>query len=265
MIPLAKAPPEEFAKLRAVLADIDDTLTLRGRLPAVAFKALEDLRKAGLIVIPVTGRPAGWCDHIARMWPVDAVVGENGAFTFRYDDKTHRMIRDYAQDAETRHANMARLRGIARQVLMKFPGAAIAADQAYREIDVAIDFCEDVEPLPLSAAVKIKKMFEAEGAIAKISSIHVNAWFGDHDKQSTARRLLRGIFKLDPSDAIYVGDSPNDAPMFARFPLSVGVANIAQYTALMDHLPRYVTEAEGGFGFAELAKAVIAAKKKNAR
>jgi HAD superfamily hydrolase (TIGR01484 family) len=261
MIPLAKAPHKDIANLRAVLADIDDTLTLNGRLPAAAFKALEELRKAGLVVVPITGRPAGWCDHIARMWPVDAVVGENGAFTFRYDEKTHRMIRDYAQDAETRRANMARLRDIARKVLMRFPGAAIAADQAYREIDVAIDFCEDVEPLPLATAAKIKKMFEAEGAVAKISSIHVNAWFGDHDKQSMTRRLLRGTFKLDPTDAIYVGDSPNDAPMFARFPLSVGVANIAQYTALMDHLPRYVTEAEGGFGFAELAKVLIAARK----
>jgi hypothetical protein len=265
MIPLKQALPEDFAHVRAVLADIDDTLTLNGRLPAVAYRALEDLRAAGFIVVPVTGRPAGWCDHIARMWPVDAIVGENGAFSFRYDAGAQRMVRDYTQDAATRRRNAQRLGRIADEILARFRGTAIAADQAYREIDVAIDFREDVPPLPLSLAEEIRRAFEAKGATAKISSIHVNAWFGDHDKLTTSRRLLRETFAIDtelePSAVVYAGDSPNDAPMFAHFRLSVGVANIAPFATMLEHLPRYVTEGEGGEGFAELAAFLLAARK----
>ena len=259
--PLAEAPRAALARVKAVLTDIDDTLTTHGRLPAIAYAALERLRKAGLIVIPVTGRPAGWCDHIARMWPVDGVVGENGAFSFRYDAVERRMRRDYMQPPELRAENSRRLWKIAHDVLKAYPGTAIASDQAYREIDIAIDFREDVPPLPLSAAQDVQAMFEAAGATAKISSIHVNAWFGDHDKLTMARRFLSQTFGIaDPADAAYAGDSPNDAPMFAAFPLSVGVANILPLKHLVDPLPAYVTKAEGGEGFAELAEAVLRAQ-----
>ena len=65
-------PFENFSRVAAksvhtVFTDIDDTLSLHGRLPAAAYDALERLQAAGLRVIPVTGRPAGWCDHIAPL------------------------------------------------------------------------------------------------------------------------------------------------------------------------------------------------------
>lgn len=244
-----------------MLTDIDDTLTLHGRLPASAYKALQDLHKAGLVVIPITGRPAGWCDHIARMWPVDGIVGENGAFYFRYDDKSRKMLRVYGQGTEERRANNEKLNRLAARILAEFPGTAIASDQAYREIDVAIDFCEDVPPLPLATAERIRQAFEAEGAVAKVSSIHVNAWFGRHDKLTMTRRMLKECFGIDADSerrhVVYAGDSPNDAPMFAFFPNSVGVANVVPYKGIMAHLPRFVTRAEGGEGFAELAKALL--------
>lgn len=265
--PLASCPSKVLAGFKAVLTDIDDTLTLHGRLPAAAFAALARLRDAGLKVVPITGRPAGWCDHIARQWPVDGVVGENGAFYFRYDGGRRRMIRVYAQSAEERRANSERLWAVARRVLAEFPGTAIAADQAYREIDVAIDFCEDVPALPLATAQKIAEAFHGEGAEAKVSSIHVNAWFGPHDKLTMSKRFLREVLEIDSeSDAekvAYCGDSPNDAPMYGFFPNGIGVANIRPFVGLMKHLPRYVTEAEGGLGFAELAEAVLRARSKN--
>ena len=261
MRPLAEAPHAMLAGVKAVLTDIDDTLTLHGRLPAEAFAALERLQRAGVVVIPITGRPAGWCDMIARQWPVDGVVGENGAFYFRYNDDTKKMIRVYAQTVEERRSNVERLWTIARQVLKEFPGSAIASDQAYREIDVAIDFCEDVPALPLETAQKIAARFHAEGAAAKISSIHVNAWFGTHDKLTMSRRFLAEAFDLESENDIekiaYCGDSPNDAPMYAYFPNGIGVANIRPFARLMTHLPAYVTEAEGGHGFAEFANAVL--------
>ena len=262
--PLASFARPDLKAVKAILTDIDDTLTLHGRLPASAYKAMEDLHKAGLIVVPITGRPAGWCDHIARMWPVDGIVGENGAFYFRYDDKARKMLRVYGQQAEERRANNERLKALASRILKDFPGTAIASDQAYREIDIAIDFCEDVPALPLATAEKVRQAFEAGGAVAKVSSIHVNAWFGQHDKLTMTRRMLRECFGID-TDAerrhiVYAGDSPNDAPMFAFFPNAVGVANVVPYKAIMTHLPRYVTLAEGGDGFAELARALLEAR-----
>lgn len=262
---LSELGHKHLGSVLAVLTDIDDTLTTHGRLPAEAYAALEQLQQAGLKVIPITGRPAGWCDHIARMWPVDGVVGENGAFYFRYDATQKRMHRVYAQDAATRLKNASVLAEVARKVLTQFPGTALASDQAYREIDVAIDFCEDVPALPLETAQKIAAMFHQAGAEAKVSSIHVNAWFGSHNKLSMALRLLEECFSMRAAYAknavAYVGDSPNDAPMFGYFPWSIGVANIKPLVELMEHLPAFVTEAEGGQGFAEFSALLLKAKK----
>jgi HAD superfamily hydrolase (TIGR01484 family) len=264
MQPLSHAPRALLAGVKAVLRDIDDTLTLHGRLPAEAFDALWKLRRAGIKVVPITGRPAGWCDLIARQWPVDGVVGENGAFYFRYDEAAKKMIRVYAQAPEVRRANSEKLWKIANQVLANFPGTAIASDQAYREIDVAIDFCEDVPPLPLATAQAIAEAFHRQGAAAKVSSIHVNAWFGNHDKLTMSERFLAESFDIrvekDLNHIAYCGDSPNDAPMYAVFPLGIGVANIRPYAKLMAHLPNYVTTGEGGHGFAEFADAVLKAR-----
>jgi HAD superfamily hydrolase (TIGR01484 family) len=263
--PLTSIDLRHLQKVTAVLTDIDDTLTTHGRLPAVAYAGLEQLQHAGLKVIPITGRPAGWCDHIARMWPVDGVVGENGAFYFRYDQQQKRMHRVYAQDAETRRTNAAQLNALAKTVMVKFPGTAFASDQAYREIDVAIDFCEDVPALSLDTAQRIADMFHAAGAAAKVSSIHVNAWFGQHDKLSMALRLLQECYGMTAAvaknEVAYCGDSPNDAPMFGYFPLGIGVANIKPLAKLMQHLPAFVTEAEGGQGFAEFSELLLRAKK----
>jgi HAD superfamily hydrolase (TIGR01484 family) len=245
-------------QIRAVLTDIDDTLTLHGRLPAVAYAAMERLQAADIRVIPVTGRPAGWCDHIARMWPVDGVVGENGAFYFRYDGAAKKMQRVYAQPADVRAANKARLWSIAQDVLNAFPGTGIASDQAYREIDVAVDFCEDVPPLPLETAHDIATAFAKQGATAKVSSIHVNAWFGSHDKLSMAKTLLSDLGITHEKAAVaYCGDSPNDAPMFGHFPNSIGVANIKPFLQTIDHQPRFLTERDGGYGFAEFVDLLL--------
>lgn len=261
---LAKITLDELKSVSAVLTDIDDTLTTHGVLPAVAYQALENLRAADFKVIPITGRPAGWCDHIARMWPVDGVVGENGAFYFTYDAKAKKMRRVYAQGDAERRGNVAKLRQLAEDVLQQFPGTALASDQAYREIDVAIDFCEDVPALPLATAQAIADVFHAAGATAKVSSIHVNAWFGAHDKLSMSLRMLQERFGMNAETArkavAYCGDSPNDAPMFGYFPLGLGVANIRGLAHLMEHKPAYVSVQDGGEGFAEFAEMLLAAK-----
>jgi HAD superfamily hydrolase (TIGR01484 family) len=246
-----------------VLTDIDDTLTTDGELHAVAFLALERLRAAGLLVVPVTGRPAGWCDHIARMWPVDAVVGENGAFWFRYDRQAGRLVKRYVIDAAEREQRAKRMDAIAARVLAEVPGCGIASDQPYREADLAIDFREDVPALPIESVRRIVRVMEEEGLTAKVSSIHVNGWFGGYDKLSTTRLMLREEFAIDVDRAreqfVFVGDSPNDQPMFGFFPQAVGVANVREMADLMTSLPAWVTPSAGAYGFAELAETLLRA------
>jgi HAD superfamily hydrolase (TIGR01484 family) len=264
MNPLSELPMESARRVIAVLADIDDTLTHEGRLPALAYEALERLHEAGLIVVPVTGRPAGWCDLIARQWPVDGVVGENGAFWFRYDDISKRMIRRFMRPDNVWQADRRRLETVAAQVLRDVPGAALASDQGYRSVDLAIDFSEDVPPLDHDAVARIVAAFEAAGATAKVSSIHVNAWYGTHDKLSTSLNLLAEVFGVDGSAEreriVYVGDSPNDEPMFAFFPNAVGVANVSDFVGRMTALPAYIARGRSTAGFAELADLLIAAR-----
>lgn len=255
MQPVQDLPPEVSQRIETVFTDIDDTLSTDGRIGAAAYDALWRARDAGLRMVVVTGRPAGWCDMIARMWPVDAVIGENGALAFALiDGGTSSGLRMQRLDAEFPDDATERLSAIEAQVLAEVPGCKTAADQAFRRHDLAIDFAEEVPRLDENAIAKIVATFEAHGATAKVSSIHVNGWFGDFDKLSMCRRAHQEFFAspLDPDRAIYVGDSPNDEAPFAFFPHAVGVANIADYCHRMQSLPRYVTQKPAGEGFAEL-------------
>ncbi len=258
MQPLAAMPRDG---VRGVLTDIDDTLSTHGRLTARAYDALERLHDAGLLVIPITGRPAGWCDHIARMWPVAGVVGENGAFWMRHDTKARRLVRRFGMSEAERVANRARLASIGARILRDIAGTALASDQHYRETDLAIDFCEDVPPLPPQDIDRIVAMMQAAGMTAKISSIHVNGWFGHYDKLAMTRTFLAEAFAIDlDADAdrfVFAGDSPNDAPMFGFFARSVGVANVRDYLDRIATPPAFVTQRAGGGGFAELAQHLL--------
>ena len=262
--PLDQFPADARKAIRGVLTDIDDTLTTDGRLTAEAYSAMQALQRANFLVIPITGRPAGWCDHIARMWPVDAVVGENGAFYFHYDRAACRMTRRFDQSAEERAENRTRLAAIRDQILSAVPGAAVASDQPYRETDLAIDFCEDVPALPIDAVDRIVSVFEAAGATAKISSIHVNGWFGSFDKLTMARRLMAEMFDTDldrdQAQFVFTGDAPNDSPMFGFFDHATGVANVMDFRERLAAEPAYITGARGGAGFAEVAAVLLEAR-----
>jgi HAD superfamily hydrolase (TIGR01484 family) len=261
---LSSLPAEVARSLVGVLTDIDDTLTTDGRLPAAAYDALERLHESGLAVVPITGRPAGWCDMVARFWPVTGVVGENGAFYFRYDHAARKMIRHFAAGAAERATNRSKLEQLAGRILKEVPGAAIAADQLYREADLAIDFREDVAPLPPEAIDRIVALFNEAGAVAKVSSIHVNGWFGDYDKLSMTRIFVRDVLGLDlaatKSLFVFCGDSPNDASMFDFFPFACGVANVRDFATRMSALPAFVSEARGGAGFVEIANRILSTR-----
>jgi HAD superfamily hydrolase (TIGR01484 family) len=256
--PISSLTEEEARRIRFILMDIDDTLTTDGKLSAESYTALWKLHEAGLIVVPVTGRPAGWCDLIAREWPVDGVVGENGAFVF-WEGEGHRL-------RALTHPNAIpntdrRLVALRDQALAEVQFARLARDQFSRLYDVAIDFAEEEPVLPLSTAQEIKAIFEQGGAHAKISSIHVNAWLGEYDKLSMAIHYLTERFDYDDAhdaaSVVFVGDSPNDEPMFAHFPMACGVANLVTYRGLVAHLPHFVTSRRSGDGFSELTRTLL--------
>ena len=261
---LSEFPLLARSQILGVLTDIDDTLSTEGQLTAAAYTALENLQHAGIRIIPVTGRPAGWCDHIARMWPVDAVVGENGAFWMRYDKLNKKLNTVFATQPEA--DRQIRMEALANKILAAVPGCALASDQFCRVADLAIDFCEDVPALPQSAIATIVRLMQEAGMRAKISSIHVNGWWGDYDKLTTTRRMLREEFGIHLEDAternrwVFVGDSPNDAPMFGYFENAVGVANVLDFSDRLTSFPNYITQARAGAGFVQLAQALLDAR-----
>lgn len=259
--PLAEFPARLREAIRFVLTDIDDTLTTDGQLTAAAYGALERLSAHGYRVIPVTGRPAGWCDLIARFWPVDAVVGENGAFYFRYDHQARVMTRRFWQSDSERAGAEARLDRLAAAILAAVPGARVAADQPYRVADLAIDYREDAGPLTPEAVDRIVALMREAGAMAKISSIHVNGWFGDWDKLAMTRHLFTEVYGIDLDRqrevVAFIGDLPNDEPMFEFFALGVAVANIRPFLPRLTARPAYITAGEAGAGFVEFAEALL--------
>ena len=250
------------APIRVLFTDIDDTLTDDGRLHAPAYEALWRLSEHGIRVVPVTGRPAGWCELIARQWPVAGVVGENGGLYFHHARR--QMHRRFMEESPAARAlNAAKLLEIADVVLREVPGSAVASDQFCRLLDLAIDFNEDVTPLPEADVDRIVAIFERHGAVAKVSSIHVNGWFGGYDKLGMCKLFARDELGLDLDVAAdraacaFSGDSPNDEPMFAFFGNSFGVGNVAAFAGRMRSLPRFVATADGGAGFVEIAEALL--------
>ena len=270
--PLAawQAPPD----LLGVFTDIDDTLTTQGAITADALAALAALRAAGLHVVPITGRPVGWSERFAATWPVDAVVAENGAVALRpvpaeisseiglqrLPSKGLQLLKIYQQDAATRAANFAAMQAVLERIERQVPGARRAEDSPGRETDIAIDHSEFTH-LPQAAIAACVALMQEAGMTATVSSIHINGWFGAHNKWEGARWIVRELFgrELAAESArwVYVGDSSNDQVMFAHFPHSVGVANIAPFLPGLAHRPRYLTAGARGAGFAELAAHIL--------
>jgi HAD superfamily hydrolase (TIGR01484 family) len=243
--------------LKGILCDIDDTLTHEGRLVPEAFMMLSRLQKAGIRVVPITGRPGGWVDQIARMWPVDAVVGENGGLWFWFDGK--KLQRRFEQPEELRNENKIKLRHLARTIINEVPGTALASDQPYRDLDLAIDFCEDVPALDDEAIDRIVECFTRAGATCKVSSIHVNGWFGSFDKLKGFSQLHKERFggPVNFDEWAFFGDSANDEPMFEAFQWSFGVANVERFLPRLTHPPKWICSKEGGMGFVEGIEALF--------
>jgi len=250
----------DLSEIRFLLTDVDDTLTTDGQLLAETLDALYQLDAAGITVIPVTGGCAGWCDSMIRLWPVKAVVGENGAFCFYKDEQSH-INSIFWQEQALRESNQQRLSELADQALQLSPNARLAKDQPFRLADVAIDYNQDVSGVTEQQLNEMLTVFHNAGAHARISSIHINAWFGEYSKQAMSVRVLEQLYGLSTtqilSQAAYIGDAPNDEPMFEFFRHTFGVANIQRHLTNMTHHPKTLTKLPSGKGFAELARQLL--------
>ena len=254
---LSSWPQNSRQKIVGVFTDIDDTLTTEGAITSDALQALLDLKAAGLMVIPITGRPVGWSIPFASTWPVNAMVAENGAVALLHDATQNQIRKIYQQDLVTRTHNFQEMQRIAQHVLNEIPGTVMAQDSLGRETDIAFDHSE-FHHLSREQIQQVLKLLQQEGMTATVSSIHINAWFGDHNKWHGAQWILKEITGRDLNQEldqwVYVGDSTNDQVMFEHFTHSVGVANIRRFENELKYLPKYISKQERGAGFAELAQ-----------
>ncbi len=249
-----------WANVRAVFTDMDGTLTSSGRVRASTYGALGDLEAAGIPVVVVTGRPAGWAEAIVRLWPVRAAVAENGGVLFLPPRRAGGLVRKlYSVPTATLPAVRRRMYAAARHVAARVPGARLAADSPYTEVNLALDWNEDVH-LPEASARRMETLLRAKGYNAVRSSVHVNFWPGAFDKLTACRRVVKELFGADPEQLapyVYVGDALNDEPMFRGFPRSVGVANVRDVWDELEHKPAHVTRAREGKGFEEVVSAIL--------
>jgi HAD superfamily hydrolase (TIGR01484 family) len=283
MLSLNQWPLADRRGIAGVFTDIDDTLTTEGAITPAALQALHDLRAAGLVVIPITGRPIGWCTPFmdggaGQAWPVDTMVAENGAVAYARTssspissqiglqpacNKRDALSKLYQLDRTRRAANTAAMQQVAQRVLREVPGVGLSHDSVGRETDLAFDYAEHARLSP-DTVQQVLAVLQDSGMQTTVSSIHIHGCFGHFDKWTGAQWIVRTLWGRDLAAElahwVFVGDSGNDQAMFANFPHSVGVANICRYADQLQHLPRYITPSERGQGFAEVAQAILQAR-----
>ncbi|MBK9439896.1 MAG: HAD-IIB family hydrolase [Comamonadaceae bacterium] len=283
MQPLSQWPTHQRSAITGLVTDIDDTLTTHGQLTPDARQALHDLRDAGVLVIPITGRPIGWCEPLmsgapsAPAWPVDAMVAENGALAWararqdilhknglqplRYNNS--KLLKLYQQSSDERYQQGQRLRAAQLHVMQAVPEIGPSQDSAGRETDLAFDVNEFVHLSPATVA-RARAVLQDQGLHTHLSSIHLHGSLNCFDKWQGACWIVRTLWQRDLAQErdhwVCVGDSGNDQALFEHFHHSVGVANIGQCAASLTHLPRYVTPDARGAGFAQLARAIVQAR-----
>jgi len=283
MNPLSEWPLPARQHIIGVFTDIDDTLTTHGQITPDALRALTDLKAAGLTVIAITGRHVGWCDAWLTpdglALPLDAIVAENGALAWIRSDaleltgqnaaapcnhEGRKLSKIYQNDAAQRQRNQQRLHAVASQLLADIPGLTRSKDIGGRETDLAFDYAEHAQ-LDAATVQRVVAKLQAAGLHTSVSSIHIHGCCDDVNKWQGACWIVQRLYGRDLCEQldqwVFVGDSGNDQPMFEHFAHSVGVANIQRCAASLSHLPRYVTPGERGAGFAEVAHAILEARR----
>lgn len=250
----------EISKIKFILTDIDGTLTdENGKIAPETYEMLWKLRKAGFVVIPVTGRTAGWASVAITDWPVDAIVGESGGIVYYLENGSRKEFVHPSVPSEKESFHQK----IKEAAFSANPKIKVSVDQYSRFNDFAFNYAEDEDcRLSFEEAKEVLEAVKSIGANGNISSIHINTWFGDYDKLPMSLLYLKEHYGIENPEncVIYFGDAANDEEMFGFFPISCGVANLMKYAEYMEHLPSYITDLPGGKGFCEAAKILLSAK-----
>ena len=250
---LSQIKRAEINEIKVLLFDLDGTFVSDDRLKSSTFECLEKLKQKKIKRIAVTGRPAGWCDLIARWWPVNSVVGENGAFSYTISDG--RIIRKTFVSSSSLSAHQKKLNLLFDDIKSNFGDVHLAADQPFRQWDLALDISEE----QYMDDDKVKAIYDfciSNGANAAISNIHLNVWYGNYNKLDMSLKIL-DEWNLKEHECMYIGDSPNDSPMFNHFSFSVGVKSVLKYKDIMDYFPSYLTTRDSSEGFEELTNLIL--------
>ncbi|MGO2236207.1 MAG: HAD family hydrolase [Marinomonas sp.] len=241
-------------KIKVLFTDVDDTLTFNGEIPFQTIQSLHKLKQANIVVVPVTGASAGWCDCLLKTLPIKYIIGENGAFFMEQGDRGHTLL-TYLKEPHQVQEDLEKLKLLIKELNTLYPDISFTQDQCYRITDVALDIGQAVK-VDFSHAKSATQWLKEKGVNAKLSSIHINTWIGDYNKATGALAWLAS-HNISLEETAFIGDSTNDEAMFQAIPLSVGVANIAKFLPTLTYKPNYITTQEGGLGFTELVDALI--------
>ena len=258
MQPISRLSRDEARCLQGVLFDLDDTLLDHGALTEPAYAALFRLRKSGLLLLPVTGRPATWGCVLVRHWPILAAVTETGAIAVHREGRTVRLLDPV--DAMERRRRRECVLGLARELMQRYPMLRSADEYDARISDFAFDIGER-EAVPEAVVGGAVELAHQQGFRTSVSSVNLHVTLDGDDKASGSVRVLRELLGTDPTAArhrfAYVGDSANDATCFAAFHTSIAVRNWSGRPTIV---PRFITELERGAGFAEAARIIVEAR-----
>ncbi|MGF1535830.1 MAG: HAD family hydrolase [Elainellaceae cyanobacterium] len=244
-----------MTSIRLIATDVDGTLTQGGQMAPQLLNDLTRLRTAEIDVILVTGRSAGWVSAFAHYFPVAGAIAENGGVFCS-------SLGDYQLYDETLAANLTMHRQSLRQIFetlkAEVPRLQESVDNAFR----LTDWTFDVADLTEAELQMLGDRCRDKGWGFTYSTVQCHIAHLDQTKGNAVDALLRDTYPhLSQSSVLTLGDSPNDESLFdnARFPCSVGVANIRHYWTQLSHQPKYVTEAAAGDGFHEVVNALLKA------
>ncbi len=263
MLPLSAIPNAALRNVDFLLFDVDETFTTRGLLHAETYASLFALRDAGITAVPVTGRPSGWGNVMLSTWPIKACVTENGG-VISWKDSAGIARQQVIHEQHRGDGYIEKLRTLGSAIAARYPEVRVSADQPYRLTDLAIDYAEQSHGVSEKTVTEIVDWMRAEGYQTAVSSIHIHAYKPINEKADGVYPLMQAAFAMDSNEvharAAFIGDSPNDASLFAAIPMSVGVANVRASLGKIATPPAYVCSAECGVGFVEFATALIAAR-----
>lgn len=258
MRPLSALSPDAAQRIAGLATDVDDTVLDHGELGTDALGALWAAREAGFPVLVATGRSVAFAEVLVRMWPVIGAVAENGALSVVR--RGHGIVRLDPREPDERARVRRRLEDIVAEVRGAFPDATFSDDASGRVSDVTFDIGE-TRHVPPAQVAAMAALAESLGARTTTSSVHLHLTLDQADKASGILGFLAAERGVDPTWArgrwAFVGDSVNDAPAFAAFVHTFGVANVRGSVHALSVPPRYVTVAPRGRGFTELVSALL--------